>query len=260
MDSEPKPHPLIFDWRGQDRHFPALMKWFFSTIAAMTAFAYVFKVVYPQSQRVAPVPQQITVLNAADPSMRGLLRKVADQDFLVIPHDQLAGQVRLDEFAPVFHPSYEKHELQLQDLPHKTFNVPPARLLDPSEPMLPPPDLSQLKKAPEASPSEPGGKQSLSLVFTGALAKRKTAHSPDLNALKLTDPEAWRFHVGVDERGRVAFALPIATGEAAALTPEIVTLIGEMRFEPAPKNEGTTSRGMITWDVANLQWGKTTVK
>lgn len=139
---------LTFQWGEIERRWPNLFKWLVLTVLGMVGFSYVFKVAYPQYQVTVTAPHQVTVLNTADPASAPLLHKIADKDFLIIPDSAPHGDVRLEDHVPVFHPSYEKHEFRLEDLPHAPSPVPPARLLDPTAPVLPPMDVSQLKRTP----------------------------------------------------------------------------------------------------------------
>src|SRR4051812_46868447 len=163
--------PLTFHWKRPVVKARGLAFWVFVVLLGLAAFFYLFQVVYPQAQRFTPVPHHIVALNAGDPTGREVLNKVQDQDFLIMPPPaEGAGAVNLDEHFPVFHPTFEGHTLQLEDLPHKTFTMPPARLLQMDAPVLPPLDLSELK-SPAADPAKGLDKPAqLTMRFTGALA------------------------------------------------------------------------------------------
>lgn len=251
-----KPHPddsaplLVFDWRPIQRRWPGLIKWLLFTILAMAGFFYLFKVNYPQSQRLTPVPVHITIISASEPATRALLHRVRDQDFAIIPSGGLDGpRVRLEDHAPLFHPSFEKREIRLEDLPHKTYTVPPPRLLDFTAPVLPALDFSDLKP-PRATPSDGANDNPvLALEFTGSLATRKLLHAPDFTALSLTDPESWRFHVGVEANGRISIAMPTALGEQSKLLPIILEKLNGARFMPAAGRKEA-----IEWSSVSLRW------
>ena len=49
------PIPLVFDWKKPRRAGLSLLIWLLITSAAMGVFFYIFKVVYPQSQRFTPM-------------------------------------------------------------------------------------------------------------------------------------------------------------------------------------------------------------
>jgi len=241
---------LVFDWRPLQRRWPGLIKWLLLTILAMAGFFYLFKVNYPQSQRLTPVPVQITIISASEPATRALLHRVQDQDFAIIPGT--GGDVpavRLEDHAPLFHPSFEKREIRLEDLPHKTYTVPPPRLLDFTAPVLPALDFSDLKP-PRAMPSDSAHVSPvLAVEFTGSLAARKLLHPPDFTDLSLTDPESWRFHVGVEASGRISIAMPTAVGEQSKLLPLILEKLNGARFKPAPG-----AKESIEWSSASLRW------
>lgn len=240
---------LIFDWLSQPGGILRFIKALFLTLAGMTLFFFLFKVIYPQSQRLTPTPQQITIINPADPAARALLHRVQDRDFAIVP-DVGDGSlaVRLENLVPLFHPTFEKHEMQLQDLPHKPYSVPPPRLLDATAPVLPALDLSDLKP-PRAMPAGSSGKPTLALTFSGDLATRKITRAPDFTALGLTDPEAWRFYIGVESNGRVSFAIPLAAGEQPKLGAQLAALFSDLRFKPV-KGESPA----IAWSTVTFYW------
>jgi hypothetical protein len=243
---------LVFDWKSPSQRGGGLTLWFLLTVAGMGGFFYLFKVIYPQSQRFTPVPQQVFVLNPAEPAHQALMHRVRDRDYLVLPgSDDTAREVQLDEHAPVFHPSFEKHVFQLQDLPRTRINVLQARLLDPYSPVLPPPDLGGLRPA-EPTPSPPAPSAVLTIGFSGDLSQRQLMKQPDFSALSLSDPGAWRFQLGVDHDGRVIYALPISTGEEQIATKTLLAMISGLRFQPA---QGSEDLGKdITWSTVTLHW------
>jgi hypothetical protein len=165
----------------------------------------------------------------------------------------------LEDRAPVFHPSYEGHQLSLQDLPHKPFTVPPARLLKVDEPVLPPLDLGELKRA-EAG-SAPGAKNAtprLALKLTGTLATRKMIHPPDLTGLSPTDPAALCIQLGVDAHGRVWFALPLRESENLQMSSDLVARLAQARFEPLEVKNATGGKLPAleppVWGIATFAW------
>jgi hypothetical protein len=255
-----KESPLIFHWPRPLEKGKRLFFWIGVVALGLAGFFYVFQVVYPQSQRSTPIPHQVLLLDPSDPIARAILNKVQDRDFLVLPGDDpSADEAKLEENAPVFHPSYEGHQLSLQDLPHKPFTVPPARLLKVDEPVLPPLDLGELKRpAEEAAPSSKETSPHLVMKLTGPLATRKMIHPPDLTGLAPADPGAYRIQLGVDATGRVWFALPLRESENLVASADLTERISQARFEPVVGKKD--SADAPTWGVATFAWEAPPVK
>jgi hypothetical protein len=235
---------LTFDWRRPRAEWARLAFWMLVTFLGLAAFFALFRVVYPQTRRIAPTAQQITVLGA-DPATQAVLNAVQDRDFLIIPStDGKRNAVSLEDRAPVFHPSYEKHEIKLLDLPQRNTKPAPVRLLDVREPVLPRLDLSDLSPSPRTTAPVP---KKLTLQVRGGLAARQATSEPEFEKLQMAEPESWRFHLGVDSAGRVIFALPVeAPGKLEEAAP-LLRLLRQLRFTP-----DSTER--IAWGEAALVW------
>ena len=267
-DSTTPSTPLTFQWDEPVRQGRRLGFWIFTVIVGLTVFFYLFQVVYPQTQRFTPVPQQVVVLNPADPAAMALLSRVQDRDYLLLPSDSDASTgPALQEHAPVFHPSFEGRQLRALDLPYKAFTVPPARLLNVDKTVLPPLDLSELKAAPagkrDGTVSAPPAKTKarLAVSFLGDLASRPLVKQPDLSLLSLEYPESCRYQLGVDAEGRVEFILPLNTSEKPEISPQansqVLDQLQVLQFQPlaaaspaAKKSSSTTP----TWGTAVLHW------
>ena len=235
---------LTFDWRKPRGEWARLAFWTLVTFLGLAAFFALFRVVYPQTQRVVPTAQQITQLGT-QPATQAVLDAVQDRDFLIIPSTGgKRNPVSLEDRAPVFHPSYEKHEVKLLDLPQSNTKPAPVRLLDVREPVLPRLELSDLKPSPPDTDTLP---RKLDLHIRGSLAARQTDARPDFDDLQMAEPESWRFHLGVDGAGQVVFALPIeAPGKLEEAAP-LLRLLRQIRFSP-------DSGERITWGEAALAW------
>ena len=235
---------LTFDWRKPRAEWARLAFWMLVTFLGLAAFFALFRVVYPQTRRIVPTAQQITLLGT-DPATQAVLNAVQDRDFLIIPSsDGKKNPVSLEDLAPVFHPSYEKHEIKLLDLPQRNTKPAPVRLLDVREPVLPRLDLSDLSPNPRATAPVP---KKLALQVRGGLASRETASQPEFGTLEMAEPESWRFHLGVDSAGHVIFALPVeAPGKLEEAAP-LLRLLRQIRFAPE-------SVERITWGEAALVW------
>lgn len=259
-----KPAPLIFHWPRPLEQGKRLIFWMMVVTVGLAIFFYLFQVVYPQSQRRTPIPHQIILLDPADPTARAILSKVQDRDFLVLPGDDtVTDGVRLEEHAPLFHPSFEKHKLELQDLPHKAFTVPPARLLNLDDPPLPALDLSELKGGSESanasSASAAARKPMLVMKLGGGLAGRAVVQPPDLAGVSITDPGSCQFQLGVDALGQVWFAQPLREAESPELSRSLSARLLKARFAPLPaKDEGAASRLLSkeppAWGIATFEW------
>lgn len=223
--------------------------WVFVVLLGLAAFFYLFQVVYPQAQRFTPVPHHIVALNSADPAARQVLDKVHDVDFLILPPpSEAVGSVSLEEHSPVFHSTFEGHKLQLQDLPHTTLPMPPARLLQMNAPVLPPLDLSELK-SPAGKARPAGSAPKLTMRISGPLQLRAMTQPPDLSQVTLNDPAACRFQLGVNSDGIVNVALPVASGESAETVQKLGNLMQGIRFAPA-NAQGSAP----VWGTAIFEW------
>jgi len=249
--AETKPQ-LIFDWSKPRTQTARLVFWLLVTGVGVALFFVLFRVVYQTPRHVIPSTQHITLLSNNDPAARNLLQRVADRDFYIFPSNgQGQHQMSLSEQAPVFHPSFEKHELKLQDLPQRDTKPPPARLLDFTEPILPPVDLHELR-APAATPPSTASKAPLKLALhlSGTLETRKLLATPDLSTLPTLDFTAWRFQVGVGSDGRVTFVLPVATGEKTTDVTPMLRVLNNLRFAADDKAESPQ------WGVASFAWSQ----
>lgn len=251
-DTRSESDPLIFHWEKPGRKARGLAFWLFVVLLSLAVFFYLFQVVYPQAQRFTPVPHHIVALNASDPAAREVMNKVQDLDFLILPPaSEASGSVSLEEHFPVFHPTFEGHNLQLDDLPHKTFTVPPARLLQMDAPVLPPLDLRELKPvAPAANPA--ANTSHLAMRFTGPLASRVVIQPADLSGVTLSDPASCRFQLGVNADGLVEVALPLASTESAATIQKLGSIMQKIRFASA--NAGASGP---VWGTATFEWRST---
>ncbi len=254
MPESPAPeNGLIFDWRKPRGQIGRLLLWIIVTVLALTVFFFLFRVVYPQTQRFIPVAQQIVILNPSDPASQASINHVADRDFMVIPSgDQQKSALNLDDRAPVFHPLYEKHELKIQDVPQRNSAVAPLRLLDVTAPILPRLDLSELNRLPSAEKSSAAAPL-LEVSVTGALASRKLTFCPEFPVAVISDPEAWRFKIGVNSGGRVIFALPTGNPEKNSESARLIGLLQQLRFEP----DASQSANTPAWGLATLNWAVT---
>lgn len=246
-----EPDALTFHWSKPVRKARGLGFWMLVVLVGMAAFFYLFQVVYPQAQRFTPVPHYVVALNPADPAARELMNKVQDIDFLILPpSSEATGAVNLEEHSPVFHPTFERHNLQLQDLPHKNFTVPPARLLQTDAPVLPPLDLSGLKPV-TATVNPVVNTSPLSMRLSGPLALRAMVRPPDLSGLALSDPPACRFQLGVKADGSVSVALPVASMESAETMQKLAAILQGIRFAPA-----SAEASAPVWGTASFEWSK----
>jgi|GEM_PF-609929 len=248
-------HTLIFDWGRLKGGGSRLIFAILAVLAGITLFFYLFKVVYPESERFTPVPHQVLALNAADPANRAIMNKVRDVDYLILSQNkEMEDSASLSGMAPVFHPSFEGHQLTLQDLPHRPFVPQPPRLMDSDEPVLPPLDLSELKgESRSVALPKPASSKAARLVmkFEGLPAERLPKSIPDLSEVPVTDPEAYRFKIGVNADGRVSFTLPVSAPDQPAVVALLTERIRRLRFAPVANDEGADK----TEALVEPQWG-----
>lgn len=253
---------LIFDWPQRFGGNGKLILAMLLVLVGMTAFFYVFQVVYPQNQRFSPVPHQVYILNPSDPQTDALLQKVQDRDFLLLPSTQpLASEASLNDSAPVFHPSFTDHTLTLQDLPHRTFTAPPARLLDRDAAVMPALDLSDLKPAKDRkSTMEEESSFVIAMKISGLAEARLPKLLPAFPDLEMNAPEATEYEIAVDEQGRVVFALSLTTTESPEVLRQLGLKIRRLRFQPDIKateegaGKANTAPGKPTFARINFEW------
>jgi hypothetical protein len=240
---------LIFDWSKPRRPIARLVLWLLVTSVGLTLFFMLFHVIYQTPRRIIPATHQVTLLSPNDPAARNLLQRVSDKDFFIFSGNGSGQhQLSLAEQAPVFHPTFEKHELKLQDLPQRDTKPPPARLLDVTEPTLPPPDLKDLHSSVAATTSAAPPASVLTLQISGALENRKLLSQLNLSTLPPLDYTAWRFQIGVAADGRVTFVLPVASGEKSADAAPVLHLLNHLRFAPDEKTPAPV------WGIAKFEW------
>lgn len=246
-----EPSLLNFHWHKPAGSDGRLWRWLIIAALGMISFFYLFKVVYPQTSRVTPLPQQVLILNATDPTSRAIMNRVQDIDHLMLPtSSDITNPVNLDERVPVFHPSFENHGFSLQDLPYKAVKVRPARLLDTMSPIMPPLDLSDLKETPTVIQRRAPGPH-LTMKLSGELSGRPLLSPPDFTQLGITDADAYRFQLGVDSRGHVSFALPISENGTPEITQRVVKHLTQLKFQAIPAKDATAKPA---WGVATFQW------
>lgn len=251
-----EPSFLNFHWHKPAGPGGRLWLWLIVTALGLTSFFYLFKVVYPQTRRTTPVPQQVLILNSADPAARAIMNRVQDIDHLVLPtSSDITNPVNLEERVPVFHPSFENHVFSLQDLPYKAFKVRPARLLDTTTPILPPLDFSDLKETPTVIQRRGNG-PSLAIRLNGDLASRALLHPPDFSQIGLTDAGAYRFQLGVNAQGHTTFVLPISDNAHPEITRQLTEQLTQLRFQALPTKDAAGAKP--AWGIATFQWNPAT--
>lgn len=256
--------PLTFHWQRARSRLGKLLLALVLVLAGLTVFFYVFRVAYPHTARFTPVPHQILALDVSKPEVAAIMNKVRDVDFMVLP--EKSGQREnpsLQELAPVFHPSFEGHELKLQDLPHRPFVATSPRLLDANEPVLPDLDLRELKE--KASPQvggsrKDGAKSRLRMKLHGLPEDRLPRTLPHLGDVPVFDPAQCRFRIAVAADGRVVFALPIHAVDAEPAARWLTERVNRLRFAPlADAGSGSpTTPSQNPPGADQVQWGEVT--
>lgn len=223
------------------------MLWILVTLVALIAFFSLFRVVYPQPRRVVPTAQQVILLDPENPATRALLAAVQDRDYMIMPPEENRASAMLSERAPVFHPSFEGHEMTLRDLPQRNERPAPVRLMNVMEPELPPLDFSPLK--PEPAPVEVKAAIAPLVISEGDLRARKIVEAPDLSGLRDGNLDGAKFHLGVNAAGRVIFALPVDhVGKLEEGEPAL-RVLRALRFAPADD-----AKAPPAWGTVTLRW------
>jgi len=238
---------LLFRWKK-----PKLWDWrvpFCVMVAVFGhAFAfYVFKVVYPPSDRIVPRSNPVSILHEDNPDARKLLSQLEDRGFSVWPGEG----TEIEEWSPArehisFQPSFSGYEIALRktDPPRWQLN---QRSTDPAEILVfPSPEvLPEPENTPEPAVEESPGRFMIATELETELGFEvdEAALSDALN----TPTGRLRAYISIDEQGRIRNWAGLERSDEATRNIDPFTLGHALRFEPRPGAE-------LQWCWIEIQW------
>lgn len=246
----PPPDPrLIFDWKMRERSWPHLLLMLLITTFGMVGLSTLFKVVYPQSQQVITIPQQILLLTPGSPESRIILNRALDKSYLLVqsPSDLPSAESLPNPSlaSPVFRPTFQGREMTLKDWTQTNATTDTPRLFPPSDPLQLPRPNREPATVPGA-PRTPESPSELRIVPLAGLGERQMQSPTRIPRLPLEDPSRVRFEIGVAPNGRVTHVLPFTTLENQQTLQTLTKAVSELRFVP-------TESG-ITWGTVTFRW------
>ena len=255
----PSRHGLTFDWNESvARQRLRLAGFIFMAVVLHAVFFYIFRVMYPASERSLPMPSRVLLLSDSDPTVRAVLAEVEDRTAAYDPSlSTTGGSIRLADYT-TYEPSFSDHEPQLKS--------PPITVAD----RLPLPDALRgkvilPKAAPLRSPERPRqilpeGPTEPVLALLGGLANRHLLQPPDLSSIFSEDTDAVAtFTMGVNASGVVQYCLPDedfqadqseALRRAQSQADQLEALrraLYQLRFRPDPA-------AGLTWGFVTVEW------
>lgn len=246
---EPESRPLlIFSWSDTDHSNMRLMAASGVTLLGLALLFIVFRVVYPDTQLQVARPEQVLVLNPADPAQLALIRRVMDRSFALLPttEDAMPGRGGVPLAAPPFVPSFQGHSLKLKELVVQESASRVPRLFALDQDTLPP--LAPMPVPLEAATPTAG--PVLRMMVESGLEQRAPTDllvgAADAAQLAQADLSGIRFQVAVGPLGQVLLALPLADAEAPAVMERLHGLVAGLRFSASEKQ--------VEWTQVVFRW------
>ncbi|MDG2122199.1 MAG: hypothetical protein P8J87_00785 [Verrucomicrobiales bacterium] len=255
---------LVFNW-NREGVGPRIKLAGFVIISVVlhTGFFYLFRVVYPASERVLPTPVRVLLLAEESPGVRPLLRALDDRDaaYRSSVRESVSGSLDLGTFTTVYGegqkglvelgylPSYMDYEPEMQTWPDAARdNDLPALSESGVIPVVPLSREEVLAGDGEAVVMERAGR--VSVIPGGALEGRKIVSIPE------TDPSEWSgsgngrvvFMVGIERAGRAVYRLPSDRGGLPDVS-NVSRFVAQIVFEP-----GEAGDPRVEWGMVELVW------
>lgn len=248
MKASDESTPLTFQWRDRDRPLVRLVVFLCVTIAGAAGFFLLFKVVYPQPRHFPTAPQQVLILDPAQPATRDIVNRTSDENFLLLSPDSdpTRPETAFHSLLPVFRPGFAGFEMTLMDIPGEQDKKTLPRVYGIDDMPLPPIATVMKAKVPAAH-TPPTTPPVLRVVLRGALDKRELASSRDLAGIVITDAAAPRFRLCVNNAGLVIFALPLDGLTDPKQMRALYKGLSGLRFKPV--NAPATQ-----WGDASFVW------
>lgn len=232
---------LTFQWVVPETNLWRLIFYGAVTVLAVGGFFFIFRVVYPESKREPLVSRRVLVLSEKDPAARALIQRAVDQSFALLPSPGVETAEKA--LLPAFSPSFAGYRMRLKGLPPSSIEEPRSSLLTPGRVVLPP--IERTKQVPSEEVTPPG-KLRLWVRVSGPAGER-LVESHALDDAPLAEPAKLRYRVGINEQGRVIFALALESIEDAATQLRLQQVVEHLRFRPMP------DAGMM-WAQATFEW------
>jgi len=240
---------LLFAWQKKPALFLYLVAFVGGSLLLHLFGFYLFQVVYPAAGRLEPEPARVTLLDASQPSVSALLRKIEDRLVYLRPaSDGSEVRVSLGDYSAQFESTISSHR--------PAFRTPApvaairgshaAAIADPLGPnrrampaaVLPPVD--SVAKSAAASPPDAAGKDSEKRwKISGDLKGRAQVDAADFEAAlpALGVPPAIRFRIAVGPNGGIVSHLPVSGQGHPRFTAVSGAIRSALRFEPKPDAE-----------------------
>ncbi len=232
---------LTFEWVVPESTIWRLLFYAGITVVTLAGFFFVFRVVYPESDRPPLVSRRVLVLSENDPDARPLIQRAVDQSFALLPTP--AEDPAKEAALPEFRPSFEGYRMRLKGLPVTKVNEPAKRMFSPGRVVLPPAERQDIERSPR---TRSGFESALTVQVSGEASDRFEGRAP-IRGLALVEPIRLRFRVAVNERGLVVFALPLESIEDADVQTQLLGAVERLRFKPVSENG-------VMWADAAFEW------
>lgn len=256
---------LVFRWEREGVAPAVKLAGFVAlSVAIHAGFFYLFRVVYPSSERVLPTPVEVLLLSEESPGVPSLLRALDDRDaaYHSSVRESVSGGLDLGSYGAVYgegeakemvelgyQPSYSRHDPMLLPWPQAPEWVElPALTEKGTVPILPQKDEPALPGTKPDSPERQGGE--ISVLRGGGLESREIEAIPDIEASEWGESGTGRvvFMVGIGRSGRVIYRLPTDRGGLPEVG-EVSAFVGQIVFE-AGESQGPE----INWGMIEVVW------
>lgn len=240
---------LTFQWRERDSPHVRLFFCLLLTTAGAALFFMLFKVVYPQARHFSTAPQQVMLLDPAQPAARDIVSQARDENFLLLGTNSDPSQTGLvrDELLPVFQPSFAGFTMKLVDLPGVRDSHSLPRVFIAAETPLPP--VATVKKAHLENARTGTAGRVLRVALHGDLSARGLAGPREVNSeLAAGGGTLPRYRVAVSAAGLVTFALPLEDVPDAKQARAWQDSLAGLRFKPGRRQEPQWGEVSFEWE------------
>lgn len=232
------PEPLIFAWGVRDHSTWYLVLALLVLMGGMAGFFFIFRIVYPVTERLPTTPQHVIALDPRDPAALALIHRAQDRSFALLSE----GDATLPAASALlaFQPSFAGYQLKLREMAPVTTEMQPPRLFTATASVLPP--VARRATGPVAAPPV----AQLHAIMSSTLAKRGPA-SVVLPDIKLTQPARVQFRVAIGGAGQIITALPLGSAEDVEVMDQLSAAVSALRFE------ASAVKG-IEWGEISFRW------
>ena len=237
---------LLFDWGRREHRGPWLLAYFLLTLLGLASLFLVFRIVTPESPKLAARPQQMIVLNPGVPAERALIHRAQDRSFTLVPSDTLGGQTIPSEARlPAFKSAISSFEMKLKSAGSKLTTSERPSLLDQDF-------LDTLPPPPQPEPMQKTTRPVISTLRARLAGENPRAllSGRDLKDIPLVDPARPRFRVAIGPLGQVVMAVPVASSEDPAVMVKLHAAMTQLHFQPQPGQKD------LEWADVSFAWEK----